>query len=187
MLVTSHESRTPGVFFTAWWRYQPSHGAFGALMVAAGVFLIGRVMLNFFQDEKITPRSIQIGAGLFLLGCMLFYLGSTLFFSLITGYAKKLTVSDNGVRMHHRYYTWGRIQWLDAQYRGGIQQLRLCLRGGLWKKRWLITDDGISPEQWEKLLQQLRERVLPHHPHLRTGDEAHLIASEDSETPHAAS
>ena len=170
MLMNRHESRTPGVIFTGFWRYKPVHGALGALLLGAAGILMAQLLLIFFQDDVITPEKIRLAVVLGLLSLGMFYFGSKLLFSLITGFSIRLTVSEEGVRYGGRYLPWPRVQWIDARLRGANPQVVLQLRGGLWKTRWLVIDDGLAEEQWERLSGALCKRVQPRFPHLRVGD-----------------
>lgn len=165
-----HESRTPGVLFTGMWRYKPSHGAMGALLCAGGCILIARVLLLFFQNSDISPESIRDAVALFFTGGVLFYIGTTLFFSLVTGYAKRLVISEEGVRYGNAFFSWKHISWIDARLRSGTYQIYIHRNRGLFRSRWLIIDDGFSEEQRERLMQQLSSRVLPRFAKLRIGD-----------------
>lgn len=185
MLMNSHESRTPGVLFTGAWRHKPSHGAVGALLCAAAFIMLGRTMLLFFQEENISIEKIQQAAALGVAGFVLFYFGTTLLFSVVTGYAKRLVISEDGVRYGGRFYGWGRLRWIDGRLSHGGHQIHIGLRSGLFREKQLKIDDGLSQEQWERLLGQLKERVLPNHPHLRAGDDAHSVKPV-SEAPQEA-
>jgi hypothetical protein len=175
MLMNSHESRTPGVIFTGHWRYKPSHGAVGALLCAAGCILIARVLLLFFQNVDISPGAIREALALFFGGGLLFYIGTTLLFSLLTGYAKRLVISEEGVRHATSYYSWKNIQWIDARLRGGTYQICIRRRSGLFRQKWFVIDDGLSEEQRERLMRQIQERVVPRFEKLRVGDDAHSV------------
>lgn len=184
MLMNHHESRTPGVIFTGMWRYKSSHGAAAALLCAGGFILISRVLLFFFQEQELSPDSIRHAAGLFLVGGLLFYIGTTLFFSLVTGYAKRLVISEESVRYANAYFHWRHILWIDARLKGGTYQVFIRRSRGLFRRRWLKIDDGLSEEQREKLLKQLTERVKPRFDHLRIGDAPHSVM-ENRELPSA--
>lgn len=182
MLMNHHESRTPGVIFTGMWRYKPSHGAAGALLCAGGSILLARVMLLFFQNQDLSPESIRTAVALFLAGGLLFYIGTTLFFSLVTGYAKRLVISEEGVRYANAWFSWRHVRWIDARLKSGTYQVFICRSRGLFRQRWLIIDDGLAEEQREKLLKQLCERVQPRFEHLRVGDAPHSVM-QDRELP----
>lgn len=170
MLMNRHESRTPGVIFTGFWRYKPAHGALGALLLGAAGILMAQLLLIFFQDDVITPEKVRMAVVLGVLALGMFYFGSKLLFSLITGFSIRLTVSEEGVRYGERYLPWPRVKWIDARLRGANPQVVLQLRSGLWKTRWLVIDDGLAEEQWEQLSGALCKRVQPRFPHLRVGD-----------------
>jgi len=170
MLINHHESRTPGVLFTGMWRYKPSHGAVGALFIAAGCILLSRVMLLFFQERDLSPESIRNALALFFAGGLLFYIGTTLFFSLITGYAKRLVISEEGLRYANAWYSWKQVNWIDARLKTGTYQIFIRRSRGLFRQRWLGIDDGLSEEQRDRLLKLLNERVRPRFEHLRIGD-----------------
>jgi hypothetical protein len=178
MLMNYHESRTPGVLFSGSWRYKPSHGALGLLMSAGACILLGRMMLLFFQDEEIIPEKVQQAAGLCLAGCVLFYFGTTLFFSFFTGYNTRLIVSEDGVRYGSKFYDWRRLRWIDARLNNGSYQIHIERRRGLFRRKKLTIDGGLAEEQWERLLKNLRERVLPRFEHLHAGDDAHSIIKD---------
>ncbi|MFN7561504.1 MAG: hypothetical protein ACK5TH_06975 [Prosthecobacter sp.] len=184
MLMNHHESRTPGVIFTGMWRYKPSHGAAGALLCAGGSILLARVMLLFFQNQDLSPESIRTAVALFLAGGLLFYIGTTLFFSLVTGYAKRLVISEEGVRYANAWFSWRHVRWIDARLKGGTYQVFIRRSRGLFRQRWLTIDDGLSEEQRERLLKQLNERVKPRFDHLRVGDAPHSVM-QDGKLPKA--
>ncbi|MBK8091584.1 MAG: hypothetical protein IPK32_06260 [Verrucomicrobiaceae bacterium] len=179
-----HESRTPGVLFTGFWRYKPSHGAVGALMSAAACILLGRMMLLFFRDEEVTLQKVQQAAALCFLGCLLFYFGTTLFFSFFTGYSTRLSISEDGVRYGNKFYDWRSILWIDGRLTTGAYQLYMQKRRGIFRTKRLLIDDGLSIEQWDRLQKQLKERVVPRCDHLRVGDDAHSVMPQ-RETPDA--
>jgi hypothetical protein len=190
MLINSHESRTQGVIFSGFWRYKPSHGGLGAVLLCAAGILMARLLLIFFQDDVIPPEKVQQAVVLGIAAFAMFYFGSMLLFSLITGYSVRLTVSDEGVRYGTKYVPWSRIEWIDARLRGVNLQVVLRRRSGLWKTRWLAIDEGLSEEQWTRLLKALCERVLPRFPHVRAGDvtyEATAQAAVPPSTSEAAS
>ncbi len=181
MLINNHESRTPGVIFTGMWTYKPSHGALGVLLIGAAVLLLGRTALVFFQDDIII-QSDKIGIAVLLgiVGCVMFYFGSMLFFSLVTGYGCRLVISEEGVRYGTRYYSWRKIHWLDARMRDGCYQVLIARRSGIIRQRWLTTDDGLTQEQRDKLIHSLEQRVVPNFPHLRAGDTAHAVGENQT-------
>ncbi len=176
MLMNNHESRTPGVIFTGMWRYKPSHGALGVLLIGAAVVLLGRTALLFFEDAQTIPTDkIGIAVLVGIVSCVMFYFGSILFFSLVTGYGLRLVISEDGVRYGNQHYSWKKLRWLDARMRDGCYQILIARRSGIIRQRWLITDDGLTQEQRDKLLNSLEQRVIPSFPHLRTGDAVHAI------------
>lgn len=184
MLMSHHESRTPGVIFTGMWRYKPSHGAVGVLLCAGACILLTRVLLLFFQNVDISPEAIREALALFFGGGLLFYIGTTLLFSLLTGYAKRLVVSEEGIRYANAYFSWKNLLWFDARLKGGTYQICLRKRRGLFRQKWLIIDDGLSEEQRERLMRQIEERVVPRFEKLRVGDDAHSVM-ETRELPSA--
>lgn len=133
MLMNHHKFRTPGMIFTGICRYKPSYGAVGVLLCAGGCILIARVLLLFFQDGDTPPEAIRVAQALFFGGGLLLYIGITLLFSMLTGYTKRLVVSE---------------------------------------------------EQRERLMRQIKERVLPRFENLRIGDDAHSVM-ETRELPSA--
>jgi hypothetical protein len=175
MLMNNHESRTPDVIFTGMWRYKPSHGAAGVLLCAGGCILISCVLLQFFQNVDVSHEAIRNALALFFGGGLLFYIGTTLLFSLLTGYAKRLVVSEEGIRYANAYFSWKSLQWFDARLKGGTYQICLRKCRGLFRQRWLIIDNGLSEEQREHLMRQIKERVLPRFETLRIGDDAHSV------------
>ena len=181
MLMNRHESRTPGVIFTGFWRYKPAHGAVGTLLLGAAGILMAQLLLIFFQDDVISPERGRQAALLGLLSLSMFYFGSKLFFSLITEVSIRLTVSEEGVRYGGRYFPWSRVRWIDARLRGAHLQVVLELRGGLLRTRWLVIDDGLAEEQWERLSGELCKRAQPRYPHLRVGDVTIDAVAETSE------
>ncbi|MFM2167550.1 MAG: hypothetical protein RIS79_1921 [Verrucomicrobiota bacterium] len=182
MLMNQHESRTPGVIFTGMWRYKPPHAAVGALLCAGGSILLARLLLLFFQKQDLAPESILTALALFLAGSLLFYIGTTLFFSLVTGYAKRLVISEEGVRYANAWFSWRHVRWIDARLKGGAYQVFIRRSCGLFRQRLLKIDDGLSEEQRERLLNQLTDRVKPRYGHLRIGDAAHFVV-QDRELP----
>ena len=184
MLMNNHESRTPGVIFTGMWRYKPSHGAVGVLLCAGACILLARVLLLFFQQVDISPEAIREALALFFGGGLLFYFGTTLLFSLLTGYAKRLVVSEEGIRYANAYFSWKSLLWFDARLKGGTYQICLRKRSGIFRQKWLIIDDGLSEEQRERLMRQIKERVVPRFEKLRVGDDAHSVM-ETRELPSA--
>jgi len=184
MLMNNHESRTPGVIFTGMWRYKPSHGAVGVLLCAAACILLTRVLLLFFQNVDISLEAIREALALFFGGGLLFYFGTTLLFSLLTGYAKRLVVSEEGIRYANAYFSWKSLLWFDARLKGGTYQICLRKRSGIFRQKWLIIDDGLSEEQRERLMRQIKERVVPRFEKLRVGDDAHSVM-ETRELPSA--
>lgn len=159
-------SRNPGVIHSGCHTYKPSHGVLGFMMSCAASVIMLRVLLHLFKEDEISEENMQIAAGLSVAGCLLFYLGTTWFFSFITGYARKLSVSEEGIRCGGAYYSWPQVEGISVRMKRGCFQVHIALKRGWLKRRWLVTDDGMSRELAETFIEDLRRQILPHFPHL---------------------
>lgn len=171
MLMNAHQSRSPGSIASGLsWRYKPAHGGVGALLLCAACLLMVRLMLLMFQDDVIKPEKVHEAIAVGVAAFVMFYFGSTLLFSLITGFTLRLSISEDGVRYGSQFYSWDRVQWIDARFRRGNLQVHVTMRSGLFRKKWLIVDDGLSDEQWKRIEGELITRVRLHYPHLMIGE-----------------
>ncbi|MBL9132049.1 MAG: hypothetical protein JNG86_12675 [Verrucomicrobiaceae bacterium] len=142
------------------------------MLICGACVLMARLMLLMFQDNVIPPERVQEAVATGVAAFVMFYFGSTLLFSLITGYTIRFLITEESVRYGSRYFPWRDISWIDARMRRGTLQVHLKLRRGLWRNRWLIIDEGLSEQQWLRVVEALQARVLPRHPHVSAGDGA---------------
>ncbi|MDZ4403826.1 hypothetical protein [Prosthecobacter sp.] len=163
MLTTS---RNPGVVHAGYHTYKPFHGVLGFMMSCVASVIMLRVLLHLFKEEEISEQNMQIAAGLSVVGCLLFYLGTTWFFSFITGYSRKLSVSEGGIRYGVAYFSWPQVAVIGVCMKRGCFQVHVVLKRGWFANRRLVTDDGMSREMAEEFIAELRRQILPHFPHL---------------------
>lgn len=163
MLTTS---RNPGVVHAGYYTYKPSHGVLGFMMSCAASVIMLWVLIRLFREDEVSEENVQIAAGLSAVGCLLFYLGTTCFFSFITGYSRKLSISEGGIRYGVAYFSWPQVMEIGACMKRGCFQVHIVLKRGWFANRWLVTDDGMSREMSEEFIAALRRRILPHFPHL---------------------
>lgn len=160
MLTTS---RHPGEIHTGYHTTKPSQGVLGFMMSCLAGVIIFWVLLRLFKEDEISKQILQIATGLSLLGCLLFYLGTTWFLSFITGYSCKLSVSDNGIRYGAAYFAWPQVREIGARMKRGCFQVHLVLNRGWFAHHWLLTDDGMSLEMAEDLMLALKQQIAPQH------------------------
>ncbi len=163
MLTTS---RNPGVIHAGYYTYKPFHGVLGFMMSCAASVIMLWVLIRLFREEEVSEENMQIAAGLAVVGCLLFYLGTTWFFSFLTGYSRKLSISEGGIRYGVAYFPWTLVKEIGASMKRGCFQVRITLNRGWFANRWLVTDDGMSREVSEEFVEALRCQILPHFPHL---------------------
>lgn len=179
MLTTS---RNPGVLHTGYYTYKPSHGVLGFMMSCAASVLLLRVLLRLFKEDEISEENLQTAAGMALAGCLLFYLGTTWFFSFITGYSRKLTISEEGIRYGPAYFSWPQVKALRARLKRGGYQVRVVLKRSWFPRRRLVTDDGMTREQYEDFLRDLQDSIQPRFPGLLL-DELPAVATNVAASP----
>ncbi|MFN0077110.1 MAG: hypothetical protein ACKVY0_11605 [Prosthecobacter sp.] len=163
MLTTS---RNPGVILSGYHTYKPAHGVLGFMMSCAASVIMLWVLIRLFRGNEVTEENVQIAAGLSAVGCLFFYLGTTWFFSFITGYSCKLSISEGGIRYGVAYYSWPQVAQVGARMKRGCFQVHIVLKRGWFANRWLVTDDGMSREMSEDFVEALERQILPHFPHL---------------------
>ena len=163
MLTTS---RNPGVIHAGHESSKPSRGVLGFMMSCLASVIMLRVLLTLFQDNQISEQNKLVAAGLSVVCCLLFYLGTSLFFSFITGYSRKLSISKSGIRYGAAYFTWPHVRLIGAHMKRGCFQVHIVLKRGWFANRWLVTDDGMSQEMSEEFIEALRKQILPHFPQL---------------------
>lgn len=159
MLTTS---RNPGVIHAGYYTYKPMHGVLGFMMSCTASVIMLWVLIRLFREDEVSEEIVQIAAGLSAVGCLLFYLGTTWFFSFITGYSRKLSISEGGIRYGVAYFSWPQVVEIGARMKRGCFQVHITLKRGWFANRWLVTDDGMSREISEELIEALRRQILPH-------------------------
>lgn len=163
MLTTS---RRRGLVHAGSYAYRPVHGALGFMMSCAASVILLWVLIRLFREDEVSAESMQAAAGLAVVGCLLFYLGTTWFFSFITGYARKLTISEGGIRYGVAYFSWSQVEEIGARMKRGSFQVHVVLNRSWLASRWLLTDDGMSREMAEEFIEALRKQILPLNPRL---------------------
>lgn len=163
MLTTS---RNPGVIHAGHESSKPSRGVLGFMMSCLASVIMLRVLLILFQDNKLSEHNKLVAAGLSVVCCLLFYLGTTLFFSFITGYSRKLSISKGGIQYGAVYFNWPQVRVIGANMKRGCFQVHIVLKRGWFANRWLVTDDGMSREMSEAFIEALQKQILPHYPEL---------------------
>lgn len=163
MLTTT---RHPGVIHTGYHTYKPAHGVLGFMMSCGACVIMLRVLLHFFKEDEISRENMLIAAGLTVIGCLLFFWGTTWFFSFITGYSRKLSIGEGGIRYGVGYFSWPQVAEIGARMKRGSFQVHVTLHRGWFASRWLITDDGMTREMAEELIEDLRKQILPRFPRL---------------------
>lgn len=163
MLTTS---RNPGVIHAGYHTYKPAHGVLGFMMSCAASVIMLWVLLRLFREDEISEQNMQFAAGLAVVACLLFFLGTTWFFSFITGYSRKLSISESGIRYGAAYFAWPQVAEIGAHMKRGCFQVCIVLKRGWFANRWLVTDDGMSREMAEEFIKALRRQILPHYPQL---------------------
>ncbi|WP_395715448.1 hypothetical protein [Prosthecobacter sp.] len=163
MLTTT---RHPGVVHTGYHTYKPVHGVLGFMMSCGASVILLWVLLHFFKEDEISPQNMQIAAGLSVIGCLLFFLGTTWFFSFITGYSLKLSIGEGGIRYGVAFFSWPQVSAIGARMKRGSFQVHVTLSRGWFSRRWLMTDDGMTREMAQELIEELRRQILPRFPRL---------------------
>ncbi len=163
MLTTS---RNPGVIHAGYCTYKPFHGVLGFMMSCTASVIMLWVLIRLFREEEVSEENMQIAASLSVVGCLLFYLGTTWFFSFITGYSRKLSIGEGGIRYGVAYFPWSQVMEIGAHMKRGCFQVHIILKRGWFASRWLVTDEGMSREVSEEFVEALRRQILPHFPHL---------------------
>lgn len=159
-------SRMPGVLYSATSSYKPSHGVIGFMMSCAASVILLRVMFRLLQDAQMSAQNLWVAGGLSVLACLLFYWGSTWFFSFVTGYMRKLTVSEGGIRHGSVFFSWPQVREISVRMHNGCFQIHVVLRRGWLARRWLLTDEGMGREMAEEFIESVRLQILPQHPQL---------------------
>ncbi len=167
MLTTS---RYPGALHAGEYTYKPFHGVLGFMLSCAASVILRSVLLQLFQEEVLSEHSMQTAAGLSLLGCLLFYAGTTMFISFITSHTYKLRITLEGIRYGMAWYPWEKVKAVETPMKRGFYQVRVILQRGWFAKRWLITNDGLTREVAENLILALNESVVPCFPDLVVGE-----------------
>ncbi|MEZ5386086.1 MAG: hypothetical protein R3F13_11290 [Prosthecobacter sp.] len=180
MLTTS---RTPGILHAGSRTSRSTSGVLGFMLACAASILLLRLLLHFFQDENL-PRVNQWNAlGLALVGCVLFYIGTTLFISFVTGNERKLRISDEGIRYGWAWLPWTLVHKFEVLQLRGFYQIRVVLKRSWFRNRWLLTDEGMSREQSSELVEALRALVLPSHPDVVISDLPQLKGTSGQPEP----
>lgn len=159
-------SRQDGSIHVSYNTYKPVHGVIGFMMSCAAAVILLQVMLRLFQVENISEHTLWKAGGLSLFACLLFFWGTTWFFSFITGYNHKLVISDGGIRYGLAFFAWAQVREIGARMRRECYQVHVELKRGWFAHRWLVSDDGMSREMAEDFTAALRRQILPHYPQL---------------------
>lgn len=159
-------SRQPGSIHVSYSTCKPVHGVIGFMMSCAAAVILLQVLLRLFQVEKISEQTLWKAGGLSLFACLLFFWGTTWFFSFITGYSRKLAISDGGIRYGLAFFAWPQVREIGARMKRECFQVHIELKRGLFTHRWLLSDDGMSREMAEDFTVALRRQILPHYPQL---------------------
>lgn len=183
-------SRHPGLIHVGHFTYKPFHGALGFMMSCAAGVLLVRVLLRLFQEDVVSESSMRLAAVLSLFGCLLFYWGTTWFFSFITGYSRKLIIGENGIRFGPSYFSWPQVARIGVRLKRGCYQVELVLQSGWHVRRRLVTDDGMTGEMSEEFIQALKREIQPRFPGMevvpaslgitRTEVEEHRYPAQDA-------
>lgn len=159
-------TRYAGVIHTGHHTYKPVHGVLGFMMSCGACVLLMRVLLHFFKEDEVSRQAMEHAAGLSVVGCLLFFWGTTWFFSFITGYSRKLSIGEGGIRYGAAYFAWLQVAAIGVRVKRGTFQVHVRRSRGWFASRWLITDDGMTREMAEEFIEELRRQILPHFPRL---------------------
>lgn len=167
MLTTS---RHPDALHADEYTYKPYHGVLGFMLSCAASIILLRVLLQLFQEDVISEQNMQTAAGLSLLGCLMFYFGTTMFMSFITTHTYKLRITLEGIRYGMAWFPWHKVKAIETPMKRGCYQVRLNLHRRWFTRRWLITNDGLTREMAENLIVSLNESITPCFPALVIGE-----------------
>lgn len=159
-------TRHPGVIHAGYHTYKPVHGVLGFMMSCVACVIMMRVLLHFFKEDEISTQNMQIAVGLLVVACLLFFWGTTWFFSFITGYSRKLSIGEGGIRYGAVYFSWPQVAKIGMHMKRGTFQVHVTLSRGWFASRWLMTDDGMTREMAQELIEELRRQILPRFPRL---------------------
>lgn len=163
MLMTT---RRPGAVYSGIYTRKPVHGVVGFMMSCAAAVLLLWMMIHLFEQDVVPTSSKQMAAGLFLVACVLLYIGTTWFFSFITGDMRKLVIAESGIVYGLARFSWPQVAKIDVGIKHSSFQVRIVLERGWLASRWLITDDGMNRAMAEEFIEALRLQILPRFPHL---------------------
>lgn len=115
------------------------------------------------------PRKLLFG--LLPMGFLSFFafLGAMLTRYYLTDFRMELRIDSQGVHYGRRFYPWAEIGSLSGRWYRGRLQLLLHRRGRLVLDRHLLTDLGLTEDEYSHLMERLDENIGGLYPHLRIG------------------
>lgn len=167
MLTTA---RSPGVLHMGSRTSRSTSGVLGFMLACAASILLLRVLLLFFKQEDPSVSDQWTAFGVAVGGSVLFYIGTTLFISFVTGSERKLRISVEGIRYGWAWLPWELVRQIEVKQSRGVYQIHAILRRSWLKSRWLFTDEGMSREQASEFIEALRASVLSCHPEVVIAD-----------------
>ena len=156
----------PDAFHLAEYHYRRTPVLIVSVILTA---ICAPLLLLFIRECFAAPLTPQrLGIALFLisiLGVMTF-VGVTLLRYYLNDHRLPLVIDINGVSYGGRHFPWTDVRALRTGRKESANQLLLLRRGWLTPDRPLMTDDGITDDEFWCLMELLQSEVAPLYPHL---------------------
>jgi hypothetical protein len=137
----------------------------GSLLVLICGFFLIRMVWAQVADSSFSLSMDVLGL-MFMLAAFAFT-GGLLLFYFLSNKVLHLTIDHLGVRYGTYFFPWEKVHSLRGSISVSRCQIRLSSRGWLRLNRCLVIDVGLTPPEFEALMQKLQDMVAPHFDHLQ--------------------